>query len=175
MEYSICCLPCMRYISASKCGTMRSNCGRTMHIRFSLFPVTHRLKRWGWIIFSLCSRFSSHQKFPFASLQTFSSLLNFTISSTVQRHTAIHTVWFSLKLFSAYFMSVIPKNFPHAFYTRSIAHILVSVGILAAISHKHLHNLEMFSTSRERGRETESDIERLSERISSLFWFGERA
>lgn len=118
-EFSICCCRVCD-ISARKCGTMRSNCGRTMHIYFSLFPLTH--SNWSGVnnFLTLLPIFIS-SKFPFVLLAFIAAQFHNIIHSSATRSNSHSLI--SLKLCSAYFMSVIPKNFPHAFYTRSIAHI----------------------------------------------------
>lgn len=141
---------------------MRSNCGRTMHIRcslfrpsilfLSLFIANFSLRVWfiAWIFRSFSRESLSHQKFPFVKM--FSSLLNFTISVCIIlkfSDTQKNTAWFSFN-FPFYLMPVSnPEKFPHACVTY-LFHSL--------FSYKHLHNVELFD-----------DCERTSER-ASLRW-----
>lgn len=128
------------------CGTMRSNCGRTMHIWCSLFRPPHSLSlslHWFWTgVWFISSIFAletvSHREEIFPSCETFFSLLNFTISfwSSATRRT-IHTAWFHSNTVEQihFIWCQLSQQFPHAYVTTYLFHLL--------FSYKHLHNVEM--------------------------------
>lgn len=158
-------------ISDSKCGALRWNCGRIMHIRFSRF-FTDSSHRSG-VNHSLSFVALSHAvfisfKFPFVHKYFSSCAVIASAAAADAAAVLFHHIIYSSATLRTYTQRVIfieiravmcvfrlhsvwPKNLPHAFYTRNLLYTcfihsfsLFSVGIF----HEHLHNHEMFDVCR---------------------------